>query len=107
MEAGKTVIREVDVQGFHSISRAIPKNLVTIFLKAESMEKLIARVAKRGKLPPKNWKRRLESAQKELKQANFFDYQVWSLENKIPRVLKKLGKYYFEQCKCRGLPISY
>ena len=108
LEAGKTVIREVDVQGFHSISRAIPKkNLVTIFLKAESMEKLIARIAKRGKLPPEELKRRLESAQKELKQANFFDYQVWSLENKIPECVKEVENIILEQCRCRGLPISY
>ena len=80
---------------------------MTIFLKAESMEKLIARIAKRGKLPPEELKRRLESAQKELKQANFFDYQVWSLENKIPECVKEVENIILEQCRCRGLPISY
>ncbi len=100
LEAGKTVVREVDVQGFHSISAVIPKeNLVTIFLKAESMEKLIARIAKRGKLPPEELRRRLESAQKELKQANLFDYQVWSLENKIPQCVKEVEKIILKYIK--------
>jgi len=43
--AGKIVIREVDVQGFNSIRKVVPaKNLVTIFLKAESLQKLISRI---------------------------------------------------------------
>lgn len=102
--ADKTVIREVDVQGFRSISAVIPKeNLVTIFLKAESTEKLIARIAKRGKLPAEELRRRLASAQKELQQANLFDYQVWSLENKIPQCIAEVEKIILQHVKGRVL----
>ena len=52
LKAGKVIVREVDRQGFHSIAAVIPKeNLETIFLKAESEQKLIERIFKRGELP--------------------------------------------------------
>ncbi len=88
LEEGKVVIREVDVQGFHSIKSVIPsENLVTIFLKAESTEKLVERIARRGKLPPEEVQLRMESAEKELKDAGLFDYQVWSYEGKIDQCI--------------------
>jgi guanylate kinase len=86
LKEGKIIVREVDVQGFHSIRKVVPReNLVTIFLKAESMEKLIERIERRGKLPEEELKRRMESAEHELKDAHLFDYQVLSLDNQIPQ----------------------
>lgn len=93
LEAGKVIVREVDVQGFHSIRRVVPKeNLVTVFLKAESPEKLLERIAKRGKLPEEELRRRMESARREMADADLFDYQVWSLENQIPKCVGDVEK---------------
>ncbi len=86
LEQGRMVIREVDVQGAKSIQKVIPpENLVTIFLKAESKESLISRITRRGKLPPEELQHRMESAEKELQQADTFDYQVWSYEGRVER----------------------
>lgn len=106
LEAGRVIIREVDVQGFHSIRQVVPKeNLVTIFLKAESPEKLLERIAKRGKLPEEELRRRMESAQKEMKDADLFDYQVWSLENQIPRCVGDVEKIILEHIAKAGLKV--
>jgi len=100
LEAGKIVVREVDVQGFHSIKAVIPKeNLVTIFLKAESMEKLLERIARRGKLPQEEIQLRMESAQKELKDADLFDYQIWSLEGKVDQCVADVEKIFVDELK--------
>lgn len=100
LEQGKIVIREVDVQGFHSIRKVIPKeNLVTIFLQAESTEKLLERIAKRGTLPADELKRRMESAEREMKDAELFDHQVWSLENKIPQCIQDVKQIIMTSLK--------
>lgn len=106
LEAGKVIIREVDVQGFHSIRKVVPKeNLVTVFLKAESPEKLLERIAKRGKLPEEELRRRMESAQKEMKDADLFDYQVWSLENQIPKCVGDVEKIILDRITKAGLKV--
>jgi guanylate kinase len=106
LEEGKIIVREVDVQGFHSIRKVVPKeNLVTIFLKAESLEKLIERIARRGKLPEEELKRRMESARVELEDAHLFDYQVWSLEDRIPRCVGDVVKIIGEESAKAGLKI--
>lgn len=104
LKAGRVVVREVDVQGFHSISKFIPKeNLVTIFLRAENKEKLITRILKRGNILEEELQRRLQSAEKELSEAHLFDYQVWSLENKIPECVADVEKVILNVTKKVGL----
>lgn len=106
LEAGRVIIREVDVQGFHSIRKVVPaENLVTIFLKAESPEKLLERIAKRGKLPEEELQRRMESAQREMDDADLFDYQVWSLENRIPQCISDVEKVVFDHIKKADLKV--
>ncbi|MFO0781101.1 MAG: guanylate kinase [Candidatus Gracilibacteria bacterium] len=106
LEAGRVIIREVDVQGFHSIRKVVPaENLVTIFLKAESPEKLLERIAKRGKLPEEELQRRMESAQREMDDADLFDYQVWSLENRIPQCISDVEKVVFDHMQKAGLKV--
>lgn len=106
LEAGKVIVREVDVQGFHSIRKVVPKeNLVTVFLKAESPEKLLERIAKRGKLPEEELRRRMESAQREMADADLFDYQVWSLENQIPKCVGDVEKIILDRVAKAGLKV--
>jgi guanylate kinase len=106
LSKGQVMIREVDVQGFHSIRKVIPAdNLITIFLKAESLEKLMERIKKRGRLPDEEVKRRMASAKKELKDAKLFDYQVWSLENKIEQCYQEVKKIILNEIDQAGLKI--
>ncbi len=106
LEAGRVIVREVDVQGFHSIRNVVPKeNLVTVFLKAESPEKLLERIAKRGRLPEEELRRRMESAQREMADADLFDYQVWSLENQIPKCVGDVEKIILDHVAKAGLKV--
>lgn len=86
LKKGKVVVREVDVQGFHAIRKAIPKrNLLTVFLHAKSRRALIQRILKRSKLSREELKRRMESADREMKDMYLFDYKVWSRENEVEK----------------------
>jgi guanylate kinase len=104
--AGKIVIREVDVQGFNSIRKVVPaKNLVTIFLKAESLQKLISRIEKRGKLPEEELKRRMESAKNELAAAHLFDYRVLSIDDHVPKCVGQVVDIIKKEADKAGLKI--
>lgn len=106
IKAGKIVVREVDVQGFHSIRKVIPaSNLVTIFLKAESNEKLLHRIAHRGQLPPEELAHRMESARLEMASAGEFDNQVWSLEDQVEKCVGDVEKIIQEHAAKVGLKI--
>lgn len=77
LRRGAVVVREVDIQGFHAIREIVPKeNLVSIFMKVSDLEDLKQRILRRGALSDEELARRLESAQKELAQADDCDYQV-------------------------------
>ena len=89
LEAGAVVLREVDIQGFHSIKKIVPsQNLVSIFMKVSSEEDLKSRILRRGALSEKELSHRMASAQKELAQAGDCDYQV---ENRWGEVLGCVG----------------
>lgn len=80
LKGGAVVIREVDIQGFHSIKKLIPKeNLVSIFMKVSDENDLKQRILRRGKISDAELEKRMQSARKELAQAKDCDYQV---ENK-------------------------
>ncbi len=106
LEAGKVVVREVDLNGFFSIKKHIAQeNLVTIFLKAENQEKLLERIAKRGQLPEEELKRRMESAVRELENAHLYDFQVWSYEGKVDQCVSEVEKIIMENLMKAGLKI--
>lgn len=80
LESGAVVVREVDIQGFHSIREFLaPENLISIFMKVSDLEDLKQRILRRGEISDEELNRRLESAKKELALASECDYQV---ENK-------------------------
>ena len=106
LEAGKVVVREVDVQGFHSIAAVVPRqNLVSIFLKAESPAKLLERIAKRGLLPDEELKRRMESAEHEMAAAGEFDFEVWSLEGGVDKLVADVDEIILGAVAKAGLKI--
>ncbi|MFA6992382.1 MAG: guanylate kinase [Candidatus Gracilibacteria bacterium] len=80
LKGGAVVIREVDIQGFHSIGKIVPKeHLVSIFMKVSDENDLKQRILRRGKISDEEMEERMESARKELVQAVDCNYQV---ENK-------------------------
>lgn len=92
LKEGRTVIREVDMQGCESIQDVLPEeNVVSIFLTVPDKQDLIDRIQKRGKLPEEEIKRRMESAEKEFaKGGEVCNYQVPSLNGKIKECVDKV-----------------
>lgn len=95
IEQGKTVVREVDVQGFNAI-RQSPLfsgplhrfHLQTIFILPESKEQLITHITKRAPIDDDELKRRIESIDTELAFAKDCTAQVINPEGKLADTLK-------------------
>jgi len=84
LERGAVVIREVDIQGFDSIRKLIPKkNLVSIFMEVTDRDDLKARILRREEMDDAELERRMESALKEIARKEDCDYEV---ENKWMKV---------------------
>lgn len=89
LRRGAVVVREVDIQGFHSIRDIIPKkNLVSIFMKVVDPEDLKGRILRRGTISDEELERRMESAQKEIALAGECNYEV---ENKWGEIKKSVA----------------
>jgi guanylate kinase len=95
IEQGKTVVREVDVQGFVSIGnhplfagRSAPYHLQSIFILPESKEQLIAHIRKRAPMSDDEMQRRLLSMQKELEYADHCTAKVINREGKMEETMK-------------------
>lgn len=93
LNQGKTVVREVDIQGFKSIKNAIPRDqFLSIFLIVENLDELKARILKRGPMPEEEINRRMESAKKEISESNLCDYKVPSPHGKIPEITAEVER---------------
>lgn len=98
LEAGQVVIREIDIQGFKSIQAELPKeNLVSIFLEVTDLEDLKKRILGRGKLPDEEIQRRMESAMKEISQADLCDYRVDSKHGEIEACFKSVEEIILKE----------
>lgn len=86
------VIMNIDVQGAEQIMKKYPQKLVTIFLLPESHEQMIEHAKKRGDLTDEELDIRLESAKKELKKKNIFQYQIVNKEGKLHETVDELAK---------------
>lgn len=97
IEQGKTVVREVDVQGFDSI-RAHPLfapphgslRLQSIFILPESREQLIAHITKRAPIEKEELARRIKSMERELAHAKLCDATVKNREGKIGETIREV-----------------
>jgi len=88
LNAGKTVIREVDVQGLHSIAELIPEDhLTSIFLTVSGWETLRSRILKRSKLPEEELDRRRQSFLKEMEWEKEYDVVIYSEEGEIGKLI--------------------
>lgn len=90
IQRGKTVVREVDVQGFDSIRRHPlfsgndPEyRLESIFLLPENTEQLVAHIQKRAPMEQEELTRRLKSMEKEMTYAPLCSAQVTSREGHL------------------------
>ena len=100
LEQGNVVIREVDIQGFHSIRKIIPKeSLVSIFMKVSDENDLKARILRRGEISEEELGRRLESAKKEIAQAGDCDYQVENKWGEIRKCVNSVEKIVLDEIK--------
>ncbi len=100
LQQGNVVIREVDIQGFHSIRKIIPKDkLVSIFMKVSDENDLKARILRRGEISEEELKRRLESAKKEIAQAGDCDYQVENKWDEIRKCVNSVEKIVLDEIK--------
>ncbi len=93
IEQGKTVVREVDAQGFESISRdplfgpSGTYRLQTIFILPESAEQLIDQIQKRAPMPKEELERRLTSMREELKIAEKTHVQITNPNGKLEETI--------------------
>lgn len=100
IEAGKTVVREVDVQGFQSIrgdplfSGPAPRyRLVSIFILPESREQLIERIRRRAPIAEDELGRRIASMDRELAMAPLCTVSILNREGQLDRTIGELEKY--------------
>lgn len=82
LASGKDVIMRIDVQGAATIRQLVP-NAVTIFLTAESEEKLIQRLQERKTEAPDQLKMRIVTARRELRRIVEFDYVVVNQDSEL------------------------
>ncbi|MDD4628810.1 MAG: hypothetical protein PHE68_05465 [Candidatus Peribacteraceae bacterium] len=99
---GKIVVREVDVQGFHSIRKhplfSGPKaayTLHSIFILPENREQLIERIRRRAPISDEELKRRIASMDKELNDAALCDDTVVNKQGELPETIRKVEDSVF------------
>ena len=97
INAGKTVIREVDVQGFDSMRSHVmfsgesPQyKLFTIFILPESTDQLINRIKNRAPISEDELLRRVASMEKELAYAKECDIAIRNPEGKLKETIERV-----------------
>lgn len=99
IEDGKVVVREVDVQGFESISRhryfrgeEAEYMLESVFILPESKEQLLEHISKRAPMAEEELQRRIASMEKEFTYADDCDHQVVNKEDKLEEAIAEVEK---------------
>ena len=99
IEQGRTVVREVDVQGFESIRRDPlfsgdnpPYFLQSIFILPESTGQLIDRIRQRAPISDEELDRRIESMEKELAYANECTVSVINADGKLDETIREVER---------------
>lgn len=89
LASGKDVIMRIDVQGAATIRRLVP-NAITIFLTAESEEKLVRRLQERKTEAADQLKMRIVTARRELQRIVEFDYVVINHEDALQETVDQV-----------------
>ena len=84
LDAGKNVIRELDIQGFESIATELPYDeFVSIFLLPPSLEILQERIKNRSPLSDAEIRDRMKSAATELGKSEKCHYRVQTVDKDV------------------------
>lgn len=87
----KTVIREVDMQGWQQIKQSsLAPKVRSIFLAPPSEEAILTRIKNRSPLTPTEIAHRLESAHREMTISDQTDYQIVTEEGQQQQVYEKI-----------------
>lgn len=99
IEQGKTVVREVDVQGFQSISKNplfaghdAPYHLQSIFILPENTEQLVRRIQRRAPISDDELQRRIASMEKELAFADGCTHKVINKDGQLEETIREVER---------------
>lgn len=104
LSAGKDLLLDVEPRGAREIKKKFADG-VFVFVLPPSMEALLHRLQKRGHESPEVIMKRFAQAEKELKEAQWYDYAVFNevLETAVEQVL---AIYKAEKCRTNRLQSS-
>ena len=91
LETGRNVLVKVDVQGAATVRKLYPDS-VLIFLEPPSMDSLDRRLVARGTEQGEALRIKLETAHKEMKAADWFDYKVVNHDGKLDDAVCEIDK---------------
>ena len=89
---GKTIVREVDIQGFDSIRKEMnSENLITIFITVPNKNELIDRIINRATISDDELEKRKESMHAEFNRARDCDYMVENGNGELDETVRKVS----------------
>lgn len=107
LASGKDVVLRVDVQGALTLRKQFPQ-AVLIFLSAEDLQEVAARLESRSTEEAEELRRRLDTAQWELEHLCDFDYWVVNrrgqLQQTVDILIAIIQAEHHRICRQRGLP---
>ena len=90
LQAGKSVVAKVDVQGAATIRETIPES-VLIFLVPPSMSEMLLRLKSRKTDDPEVLMQRLSTATRELAAARNFDYVIFNESDQLDQTVDQIS----------------
>jgi guanylate kinase len=88
LAAGADMIFDIDWQGTRQVAKAMPEDVVTVFILPPTMAELKTRLERRAEDPPEIIARRLESARSEIERWQEYDYVL--VNDDLDRTFKDL-----------------
>jgi guanylate kinase len=91
----KNILLEIDVQGALSVKKNFPEQTVLVFILPETFSELKSRLAGRNTESQDELLKRIKTAEREIKQINFYDYVIINkrgCEKESVQVLKAISK---------------
>jgi guanylate kinase len=88
LAAGADMIFDIDWQGTRQVVKAMPEDVVTVFILPPTMAELKTRLERRAEDPPEIIERRLENARSEIERWQEYDYVL--VNDDLDRAFKDL-----------------
>jgi guanylate kinase len=89
LRRGHDVILAPDVQGASTVRWKLP-NAITIFLRPESLDELLPRLAARGTEAPEERSIRLATAEREMQRMSEYDYVIINHRDRLDQAVEDL-----------------